>query len=43
MMKVVPYSLALGSLMYVQVCTFPNIAFLVGMSGRYFSDLRQSH
>ena len=29
-MKVVPYSSVVGSLMYAQVCTGPNIAFVVG-------------
>ena len=42
-MKAIPYSLVVGSLMYVQVCTRPNIAFVVGMLGRYLSDPSQSH
>ena len=29
--------------MYVQVCTRPDIAFFVGVLGRYLSDLGQSH
>ena len=29
--------------MYAQVCTHPNIAFVVGLLDRYFSDLGQSH
>ena len=42
-MKAVPYSLVVGSLMYVEVCALPNIAFVVSVLGRYLSDLSQSH
>ena len=42
-MKVVPYSLVVGSLMYAQVCKRPNIAFVVGMFGGYLSNPSQSH
>ena len=42
-MKVVPYSSIMGSLMYAQVCTYPDIAFVVGLLSRYLSDLGQSH
>ena len=42
-MKAVPYSLVVGSLMYAQVCTRPDIAFVVGVLGRYLSDPGQSH
>ena len=42
-MKVVPYSLVVASLMYAQICTCPDIAFIVGVLGRYLSDLGQSH
>ena len=34
-MKNIPYAFAVESLMYAQVCTRPNIAFVVGMLGRY--------
>ena len=37
-MKVVPYSLVVGNMMFAQVCTCPNIAFVVGVLGRYLSD-----
>ena len=37
-MKNIPYTLAIGSLMYAQVCTIPNIAFVVGVLGRYQSN-----
>jgi hypothetical protein len=34
-MKTVPYASAVGSLMYAQVCTRPDLAFVTGMLGRY--------
>jgi len=37
-MKNTPYALAVGSLMYAQVCTRPDIAFAVGVLGRYQSN-----
>ena len=33
--KNIPYASAVGSLMYAQVCTIPDIAFVVGVLGRY--------
>ena len=30
-----PFGSALGNLMYAQVCTRPDIAFIVGVFGRY--------
>ena len=42
-MKGVPYSSVVGILMYAQVCTRPDIAFVVGVLGRYLSDPSQSH
>jgi hypothetical protein len=33
--KSVPYASAVGSLMYAQVCTSPDLAFVTGMLGRY--------
>ena len=42
-MKVVPYSSVVGSLVYAQVCTCLDVAFVVGVLGRYLSDLGQSH
>ena len=35
-MKTTPYSLFMGSLMYAQVCTHSNIAFVIGLLGRIF-------
>ena len=37
-MQKIPYALVVGSLMYAQVCTRPDIAFIVGVLGRYQSD-----
>ena len=42
-MKNVPYSSTVGSLMYAQVCTRPDYAFVVGVLGRYLSNLEPSH
>ena len=33
-MKAVPYASAVGSLMYVMLCTRPDICFVVGMVSR---------
>jgi len=38
-MPKIPYASAVGSLMYAQVCTLPDIAFVVGVLGRYLSNL----
>ena len=38
-----PYSSAIGSLMYAQVCTRPDIAYIVGMLGRYLSNPGMDH
>jgi len=37
-MKNIPYALVVGSLVYAQVCTRLDIAFAVGMLGRYQSN-----
>ena len=42
-MKAVSYSSIVGSLMYAQVRTRLDIAFVVGVLGRYLSDPDQSH
>ena len=39
----IPYTSAVGSLMYAQVCTRPDIAFVVGMLGRYQSNPGMDH
>ena len=38
-----PYASILGSLMYAQVCTRPDIAFIVGVLGRYQSNPGNDH
>jgi hypothetical protein len=42
-MKSGPYASAVGSLMYTQVCTRPDLAFVTGMLGRYQKSLGISH
>ena len=42
-MKNIPYVLVVGSLMYVQVCTRPDIAFAISMLGRYQSNQGMDH
>ena len=37
-MKNVRYSSIVGSLMYAQVCTRPDIAFVVGVLGKFMSN-----
>lgn len=42
-MKSVPYASAVGSIMYAQVCTRPDLAFVTGMLGRYQSNPGPDH
>ncbi|KAH9656751.1 hypothetical protein KPL70_022797 [Citrus sinensis] len=42
-MEKIHYSSAIVSLMYAQVCTRPDIAFIVGMLGRYLSNPGMDH
>lgn len=42
-MKDVPYSSVVGSLMYAQVSTRPDIAFIVNALGRYHTNPGRSH
>ena len=37
------YSSIMGSLMYAQICTHPNISFVIDIMGRYLSDPSQNH
>ena len=37
-MKANPYASAVGSLQYAQVCTRPDLAFVIGIFGRYQSN-----
>jgi hypothetical protein len=42
-MKSAPYASAIGSLMYDQVCTHPDLAFVTWMLGRYQKNLGIDH
>ena len=42
-MQQIPYASAIGSLMYAQVYTCPDIAYIVGMLGRYLSNPGKDH
>ena len=42
-MKNIPYASIVGSLMYAQTCTRPDISFAVGMLGRYQSNPGLDH
>ena len=42
-MEKVPYASAVGSLMYAQVCTRPDIAFAISVLGRYLSKPGVGH
>ena len=42
-MREIPYAFTVGSLMYVMLCTRPDICFAVGMVSRYQSDLDEEH
>ena len=42
-MSKVPYASAIGSFMYVMVCTRPNIAHAVGVVSKYMSNLGKTH
>ena len=43
MMRQVPYASAVGSLMYVMLCTRPNICYSIGIVNRYQSNPRPKH
>jgi len=42
-MQKIPYASTVGSLMYAQVCTRLDIAFVVGVLGRYLSNPGMQH
>ena len=42
-MKTIPYASVVGSLMYAQVCTRSDIAFIVNVLDRYLSNLGHDH
>jgi hypothetical protein len=39
----ISYASVVGSLMYAQVCTHQDLAYIVGMLGRYLSDPDMDH
>ena len=42
-MDKVPYASAVGSLMYAQVCTLSDFAYIVGLLGSYLSNPKMDH
>jgi hypothetical protein len=42
-MQAIPYASVVDSLIYAQMCTGPDIAYVVGVLGRYLSDSGLSH
>ena len=42
-MKNVPYSSVVGSLIYVMICTRPNIAYAISDVSRFLSNPRKEH
>jgi hypothetical protein len=42
-MESIPYAYVVGSLMHAQICLRPDIAYAVGMLGRYQSNPRMEH
>ena len=42
-MKRTPYASVVGSLMDAQVCTRLDIAYIIGMLGKYLSNLGMDH
>ena len=42
-METIPYSFAVGSLMYAMVCTRPDIAYAVGVVSRFLANLGKEH
>jgi len=42
-MKDIPNALTVESLMYAQVCTYPDIAYVVGKLGRYLCNPEIDH
>jgi len=42
-MKKIPYSSVVGSLMYVMICTRPDIAYAVGVVSRFLVNSRNEH
>ena len=42
-MKVIPYALAIGSIVYDMLCTKPDVCLAISLAGRYQSNLGVDH
>ena len=42
-MTMIPFASAIGSIMYVMICTRPDVAFALSVSSRYQSDPGMGH
>ena len=42
-MSIIPYSLAIGSLIYAMVCTCPDISHAVGVVSRFLANPGKAH
>ena len=42
-MKVIPYASAIGSIMYVMLCTRPDVCLAISFAGRYQSNQGVDH
>ena len=42
-MKVIPYALTIGSIMYAMLCTRPDVCLAISLAGRYQSNLVVDH
>ncbi|KAM1171552.1 hypothetical protein ACFX2G_022259 [Malus domestica] len=43
LMKMKPYASLVSSLMYANICTMPDLAFIVGLLGRFQSNPGEAH
>jgi hypothetical protein len=42
-MRVILYALAIGSIMYVMLCTHPDVSYALSATSRYKSDYGEAH
>lgn len=42
-MSIIPYTSAVGSLMFTIICTHPNLVYVVSLVSRYVVDLGEKH
>ena len=42
-MSRIPYTLAMGSIMYAMTCTRPDVAYLLGVVSRYQSNTGENY